>query len=229
MPSQGSRYRRLAGRTLFALALILSLALHLLLLSLVDWSWPAPVDKRPAPTIELRLRSQQVDPEPASTVSETMVESEEEPIEIPEKTISKAEPEHEPDPDPEPHQDPPPQTPTLDFNSMVRDTVKTLEGDDPDMPLGGGRPGIGGSAFDPRLRERIRQSEDINTAAPAKRSRVRSWQEPGGDLYVEVGDGSCFKVRKSWEAGMPAAWEFTRCRSRGEKLRLDPKPYAAVD
>lgn len=118
---------------------------------------------------------------------------------------------------------------SLDLDSVLRDTVQQLQEKDENFRFEGDDPSVGGSAFDPRMRERIKQSEDINTPPPPKKHRVRSYQEPNGDVYVEVGDGSCFRVKESWEAGAPRHWEMVRCKGNRDRLELDPKPYLQIE
>lgn len=232
MPTeQGSRVPRLAGSLPFALAIFFSVALHLLAASLIPWPGPEsapPFD--PVARMELRLQAQvpQKSHEPATTTSNSADPQREESKPETTQTTTAAEKTSEVPPEPTTSQPQLEKPRPLEINALVKETVETMQGDAQQLPLGEAGPRIGDSVFDPRLRERIRQSKDINTAAAEKHSRVRSWQEPGGDWYVEVGDGGCFHVRQSMQPGAPDTWEFTRCRS-GNKLELNPKPYTELD
>lgn len=213
------------SRTTFTAALILSLFFHCWMLFAWQLELPREAGRSPPATFTVKLRSL-----PLPSESGIPTDSIDSPETIPiESSASVPDTALEPMPGkPTVRDQSDPQTaeakaPAPDVQTLLRDTIRRIDSDD-DYRLPSEDREIGSGAFDSRVRNSLRASEDINQYAPARRDRLRSVREPDGSLYVETGRGSCFRVVESWEMGAPDRWQFTACRG-GERLQLDAKPW----
>lgn len=208
----------------FIIALTVSLLLHLVLLGTVGpWRLPRPAEESRR-SIGVRLT-----PSPSEAIPTDQT---------PEQAVEQSRPAEpvDPPPEPAPEMEAPekvvepsqrPAEPRLNLDSLLHDTVKRFDRQDRDFQIQQEESRVGDSAFDPRLRKRLRESEDINTHTP-KKQRVRSYQADNGDVYVEVGDGNCFRIKASWEAGVHNNWEMVGCMGSHERLKLDPRPWMEI-